>query len=102
MTKVVTPLEGKYKRENNVLTGAFYTLLITETLRKPHLKLLDITDQVNHTGKPIYISGLFKAKTSDLREVFTLDYKCYYYSLIVDKNTALIVKKGAKGKGGKD
>ena len=96
MAKVETPIDGEYKRENNVLTGAFYILLITETLRKPHLKLLDITDQVNHTGKPSYISGLFKANTSDLREVYNLDYKGYYYSLIVDKNTAEIVKKGTK------
>jgi len=97
MPKVKTPLEGEYKRNKNILTGAFYSLLITETLRTPHLKLLDITNQVNHTGKPSYISGLFKANTSDLREVFTLDFQGYYYSLIVDDTSAEIVKKGKKG-----
>jgi len=101
MTKVQTQIEGKYILEGKKLTGNSKTLLIKESFSKPYLRLLDITPQENKTGSAEYISGLFKRNSTPYTDVFSLDYGEHYYILKVENNTALIVKKGQKGKGSK-
>lgn len=99
MPKVQTGIEGKYSINGKKLTSPSKTLLIKESFSKPYLKLIDITNQVNRTGSPSYVSGLFKANSTDLSDVYSFDYQDYYYTLKVAENTALITKKNKKGKG---
>jgi len=99
MPKIHHEIEGLYNLDNKKLTGK-RTLLLQPIQKPPFLRLLDITDQVNKTGSATYISGLFKANTDLLREVYSLDYNNYYYSLTIDDTEVTITKKGAKGSGG--
>jgi hypothetical protein len=90
------PISGSYKRVGNLLTpvtgGRTLTLSITPqntpNLKKPIGYLIDITDQVNHTGDAVIISGVFKNPYG----WYWFDYQGFFYNLYLNEGDAGIIK----------
>lgn len=90
------PLAGSYKRVGNLLTpvtaGRTLTLSITPqnipNPKKPIGYLIDITDQVNHTGQAVIISGVFKNPYG----WYWFEYQGFFYNLYLNEGDAGIIK----------